>query len=217
MLSVRFGLAAAVLVAVMLARRAPWPRGRVLAGLVALGAVGYVGQSLAFFSALTLASASLVTVLLYLYPGLVVLLSRVAFGERLTARKAGALALAVVGTVLTVGPVGGGAALGVVLGVTVAVIYSVYIIGSAVVTPEAGALASATVVISSAAVVYAGLALATRPDYPTAWPGCSPVWASRSCRLSWPSGRSSRGCAGSAPPTRRRCRHWNRPSPSRWP
>lgn len=93
------------------------------------------------------------------------LLSRVAFGERLTARKAGALA--VVGTVLTVGLSAVSTALGVALGVTAAVIYNVYIVGSAVVTPEAGALASATVVISSAAVVHAGLALATRPDHPT--------------------------------------------------
>ncbi len=151
----------------MLVRRERWPRGRLLAGLVALGAVGYVGQSLAFFSALTMASASLVAVLLYLYPGLVVLLSRVAFGERLTARKGLALVLAVVGTVLTVGPVGGGAALGVVLGVTAALVYSVYIVSSAAITPRAGALPSATVVICSAATVYALLALLTRPDYPS--------------------------------------------------
>ena len=170
-LSIRFGIAAAVLTVVMVLRREQWPRGRLLAGLLALGGLCYVGQSLAFFTALTYASASLVAVLLYLYPGLVVLLSRVVLGERLTRAKIAALLLASVGTVLTVGPLGGGQVLGIVLGATSALVYSVYIISSARITPRAGALPSATVVICAAAAVYGVLALLTRPDYPSGLAG----------------------------------------------
>jgi len=57
----RNALAGAVLVGLMLAGRYAWPRGRILGGLVGLGGIGYVGQSLTFFSALTLASAGLVS------------------------------------------------------------------------------------------------------------------------------------------------------------
>src|SRR5579863_2489517 len=67
-LLLRFALAALVMVCVMIARKIPFPRGYVLLGLVLMGGVGYVGQSLAYFTALTVASAGLVALLLYLYP-----------------------------------------------------------------------------------------------------------------------------------------------------
>src|SRR5262249_44800545 len=55
LLFLRFTLAGMLLLALLVARRLPVPRGRVLAGLLLLGAVGRVGQGLTFFYALTLA------------------------------------------------------------------------------------------------------------------------------------------------------------------
>jgi uncharacterized membrane protein len=85
----RFGIAAVVMTSVMLVRRMPFPRGRVLLGLVLMGALGYSGVSLAYFTALTMASADLVALLLYLYPALVMVLSVVLLRERLSRIKVG--------------------------------------------------------------------------------------------------------------------------------
>ena len=64
LLLLRFGIAAVVMGALMLVRKEPFPRGRVLLGLVLMGAVGYAGVSLAYFLALTMVSAGLVSLLL---------------------------------------------------------------------------------------------------------------------------------------------------------
>ena len=83
----RFGIAAVVMTVIMLVRRMPFPRGRVLLGLVLMGALGYAGVSLAYFTALTMASAGLVALLLYLYPALVMVLSVIFWRERLSRVK----------------------------------------------------------------------------------------------------------------------------------
>ena len=114
-LLLRFVLAALMMVCVMIVRRIPFPRRHVLLGLVLMGAVGYVGQSLSYFTALTLASAGLVALLLYLYPAIVTLLSALILKERLTPLKLGAVLLALVGTALTIGPTGSGRTLGILL------------------------------------------------------------------------------------------------------
>ncbi|MGI8686545.1 MAG: DMT family transporter [Acidimicrobiales bacterium] len=97
-LFLRFAIAAPCMAVLLRLRGQPWPRGRVLAGLVAMGGIGYVGQSLSYFTALTLASASLVALLLYAYPAIVTVLSAVLFGVRLTPVRIGAPVLALAGT-----------------------------------------------------------------------------------------------------------------------
>ncbi len=159
LLYLRFSIATLCMVGLLRARRLALPRGRTLLWLVLLGALAYVGQSLAFFTALTLASAGLVALLLYLYPMIVTIVSVVLFKERLTRGKVGALGLAVVGTGLTIGPVEGGQPLGILLGVLAACIYAVYILVGSRVTPAAGAIPSSTIIIGSAALVYGGLML----------------------------------------------------------
>lgn len=156
-LLLRFAIAALMMVCVMMVRRTPFPRGPVLLGLVLMGAVGYVGQSLAYFTALTLTSAGLVALLLYLYPALVILLSALIFKERLTALKLGAVLLALVGTALTIHPTGSGAMLGILLGIASAVIYSIYILVGSRIMPQSGVISSSTTVMISAAIVYSGI------------------------------------------------------------
>jgi drug/metabolite transporter (DMT)-like permease len=176
-LFLRFLIAATVMIGIMRARRLPLPRGRTLLTLVLMGGVGYVGQSLAFFTALTMASAGLVALLLYLYPALVTALSVIFLGERLTAIKLGALLLALVGTALTIGPAEGGQPLGIALGLAAAVIYAVYILVGTRATARAGAIASSTVIMTAAAVVYAVLAAIQGPRLPATLIGWAAVLA----------------------------------------
>ena len=165
-LLLRFALAALVMVCVMIARRIPFPRGYVLLGLVLMGGVGYVGQSLAYFTALTLTSAGLVALLLYLYPAIVTLLSALIFKERLTPIKLGAVLLALAGTILTIRPTGSGSTLGILLGVASAIIYSIYILVGSRVMPQSGVISSSTVVMISAAIVYGGIVTVQGPAFP---------------------------------------------------
>lgn len=162
----RFALAGAVLAALMAATGRPWPRGRALAVAVGMGGLGYVGQSLCYFSALEHASAGLVALLLYAYPTIVCLLGALFLHERITARTAVLLAVSFAGIALTLGG-GRGSATGIALGLAAALFYSVYIVVGARELRGTDALASTTVVCLSA---FAVLALATGfrgPHFPS--------------------------------------------------
>jgi drug/metabolite transporter (DMT)-like permease len=177
LLVLRYSIAAVVMVAIMGARKTPLPRGRILLGLVLMGAVGYVGQSFAYFTALTMASAGLVALLLYLYPAIVTMLSALFFKERLTAAKVGALTLALVGTALTIGPAGSGRVAGILLAIAAAVIYSVYILVGSRIIPHASAIAASTTVITAAAVVYIGIVAVRGPTFPQTFSGWVDIFA----------------------------------------
>ena len=164
-LAVRFLLAAVVLLALARVRGEALPRGRTLAVLVALGGLGYVGMSLCYFFALERISAGLTALLLYFYPALVVLLGAVVLRDRPRPAALVCVALATVGTVLTIGPVEGGQALGVALGLGSALVYATYILVSSRVR-GVGPFATSAVVLSSGAVVLGVLAAATRPQLP---------------------------------------------------
>ena len=166
-LFLRFLIAAVCMSVLLRARRLQWPRGRTLLGLAALGGVGYVGQSAAYFTALTYAPASLVALLLYLYPAIVTLLAAALGSTALTKRRVVALVIALTGTALTVGPDLSGRPLGIALALAGAAIYSVYILVGNEITPRVGALQSSTVVMAAAAVVYGGVTLVARPSFPS--------------------------------------------------
>lgn len=173
MLFLRFALAGGALAVVMQWRAMPWPRGGNLLALVAMGGVGYLGQSFCYFAALQHASAGLTALLLYLYPAIVTVLSAVLARRRLSPLRLSAVAAALFGTGLAVGGSLEGSALGILLGVGAALIYSVYILVGERVTPAAGAMPSATVIMLSAALAYGGIVLWRGP----AFPGSLAAWA----------------------------------------
>jgi hypothetical protein len=74
-LAVRFAVAAGLLFVLARLRRERVPRDRRLPVLVGLGAIGYAGMSLCYFSSFQRLSAGLGALLLYFYPALVVVLS----------------------------------------------------------------------------------------------------------------------------------------------
>lgn len=178
LLIVRFSIAGALLVAVARRRRVRWPRGRALAAIIGMGALGYVGQSLCYFSALQHAQASLVALLLYLYPAFVTLLAAWWLGERLTRAKAVALALCVAGSALMVGG-GRGEPLGIALALGAAVVYSLYIVVGAKAARGVDPLATVAIICCAAAatLVVLALARATMFDAPPHWPRAASGWA----------------------------------------
>ncbi len=167
-LTLRFVFAGACMLVVMRVGRHRFPRGRTLVQLVLLGGVGYVVESLAYFYALTMASAGLVALLLYLYPAIVTVLAAVVLKQRLTPVRIGAVVVALVGTGLTIGEVGGGRPLGIVLGLGSAVSYAIYILLCSRVGPRAGAIPAATVIMLSAAAVLGVVTAVHGPALPTA-------------------------------------------------
>jgi len=150
----RFSIASIIMIPFIAVQKIPFPRGRFLLGLMLMGGIGYVGQSFCYFTALTMASAGLVAILLYLYPAIVVILSSLLFKERITGLKVSALILALTGTVLTIGLGGGGSLLGIALAMTAPFIYSAYILAGSKITKEVEILSSSTVVMISASFVF---------------------------------------------------------------
>jgi drug/metabolite transporter (DMT)-like permease len=176
LLFLRFGISA-VLIGLLLVLRGEFlPRGRSLALLIGMGAIGYFGQSFCFLTAIKYASAGLVALLLYLYPTFVVILSALFLKKRITRLKMAALGLATLGTALTVNPQGG-QWIGILLALSAAVIYAVYIIVGSVVMQNVSAVQSSTVIFASAGAVFGVLAAIQGPSWPTTSSGWLAVGA----------------------------------------
>lgn len=152
-LFLRFGASALFMSLILMIRKEFLPRGKVLAQLVGMGALGYVGQSFMYMNAINYASAGLVALLLYLYPFFVSILAAIFLHEKVGRIKVIALILALTGTALTVGPVSGQLA-GVLMAVTAAVIYSIYIIVGTHVMKHVSPVQSSMVIFASAGAVY---------------------------------------------------------------
>lgn len=177
LLFLRFVIAGGVMAAWMVAARRRWPRRRQLGWLVAMGGVGYVGQSLCFFLALDYASPGLVALLLYLYPFIVTLIGAIFLGESMTLLRAGAVLAALLGTGLTVGAGMAGSPLGIALGVGAALIYSGYILAGNHVLRDEDPFAAATVVMLAAAAVFGLGVVAEGPRFPASVAGWGCVLA----------------------------------------
>ena len=172
----RFALGAVLLALLAVARNARWPRGRTLLGVLAMGGVGYVGQSFLYFSALRYADASLVALLLYAFPFVVAVLAALFLHEKLDAGRVTALVVASAGLALTIGG-GRGEPLGVALGLGAAVVYAVYIVVGTRVLRGVDAIAASALICAAAAATFSGIAGArmlagTAPS----WPGSAAAW-----------------------------------------
>ncbi len=155
----RFALAALMLALIAWRSGVRRPTRRQTLALVALGGIGYVGQTFLYFTALKHASAGLVALLLYAFPFIVAVLAAVFLHERLGARRIAALLAASAGLALTIGG-GAGSALGVALGLGAAVVYSVYIVASTRVMRGVDPFVASSIVCAAAAVNYSLFALA---------------------------------------------------------
>ncbi len=169
-LLLRFGISASFMTVILLLRKEHFPRGKILGQLVGMGALGYVGQSFMYLTAINYASAGLVALLLYLYPFFVAILATIFLREKITRVKILALILALIGTALTVGPVSG-QLIGVLMAITAALIYSIYIIVGTNVMKHVTAVQSSTVIFASAGAVYGLLTLINGVQFPASSSG----------------------------------------------
>lgn len=170
-LFIRFSVSAVFMITVLILRKERFPRGRILAQLIGMGAIGYVGQSFLYLSSIKYASVGLIALLLYLYPMFVFILSTIFLREKVTVVKITALVLSIVGAGLTVDP-DGGQLLGVVMIIAAALVYSVYIVVGANVMKHVTAFQSSAVVFMSAGAVYGMLTFANGVHLPqsnTGW------------------------------------------------
>jgi drug/metabolite transporter (DMT)-like permease len=169
LLLLRFALSLALLWLILLLR-GRWKQaalilaqpGRALK-LLALGAI-FAGNSTAFFTALTYLHVAVVELLLYLYPGMVLVLAAIFLRERLTTLKVVALVLALAGSALTVGPPGsialpgvssGQVVLALVLASSTALFYAIYIVWGTRLTAGVPADVSGAVSMTGTALVFA--------------------------------------------------------------
>jgi drug/metabolite transporter (DMT)-like permease len=162
LLAVRFAGAAVILWTVVLIRgeRVRW--GRRTAGLAVMGLL-YVGQAATYFTSLKTVPAAVTSILLYLYPGVVMILAAILLGERLNRVRVGALVLAVVGVFTVVNPLGAHGTIdtaGLLFGLATAAIYATYILVGRVLLADVSPVVATAVIATTAGVVLAASATA---------------------------------------------------------
>ncbi len=165
-LFLRFFIAGIIMVGLMTVLRSPWPRGRDLYILIAMGALGYAGQSFCFFTALHYATAGLTGLLLYLHPSLVIIGSAMLGRRKLTLVKILLAAGSLFGLLLTVSDGLVGTAKGIAFGTGAALVYTVYILVGESVTARTGAIGAACVVMLSACSVFGAVMMFDGPCLP---------------------------------------------------
>ncbi|MCX6070746.1 MAG: DMT family transporter [Chloroflexi bacterium] len=163
-LSLRFGCAGVLLLIILGIQRgrAIFPERRLLLALFLLGALGYFSQASLYFLGLRRISASLSSVLLYVYPVFVALAVWIFEGRRPTRLEGLAMVLALAGVALTAGPLGGldeggPDPVGVLLILVGAVGYGAYIVVSNRYVHRAGPLVSTAWIAVGASLSF-GLA-----------------------------------------------------------
>jgi len=174
LLGLRFAVAAALLWAIVLRTGRALPSRRIVLAALALGGIGYATEAGAFFLALERIDASLASLLLYVYPALVVGGAIALRREEASTRRAFVCALAVLGAALVVGGAGTGAldALGVTLALGAAVTYAIYILVADGLSTRIDPFVFAALVTTGATVPYGVVSVATGPALPataTGW------------------------------------------------
>lgn len=154
LLFLRFLTAAVFMFALMFLKKLPLPSKREMLYFFLLGAIGYVGQSFCYFTALNYASSATVALLLYTYPALVMLGSATVFKEKITFGKVLSLCFALIGAFVIIGTDFSAAPVGILLAVLSAVFYSVYILISSRIVKEGQGVQSSAFIMLGATLVY---------------------------------------------------------------
>ncbi len=154
-LGIRFAVAAAVLGALLGIRGVPRPAPNVALRLLALGAIGYAGQSTLFYLSLQRGTAATSILLFYAYPALVCVIGWVVLRERRPCPRTWlALGLSAAGTALVAtaaGPVEIDP-LGVAFALTSALVFALYVLAGQRLARSVDAMTTAAVVAAGAAL-----------------------------------------------------------------
>jgi drug/metabolite transporter (DMT)-like permease len=169
----RFLIAAVLLNLYLWWRGYRYPRGKTLIILTTMGAILYAVQAFSYFTAVGLIGSSLTSILLYTYPAIVLLLSIALLKSRIQRVDIFALGLTTIGAILVIGlRFQNSDIIGIILGLTAAVVYSLYILIGTKAMQRIDPLVASTVIISSAAFVYTAYGLSIQleiPQAPTQW------------------------------------------------
>lgn len=153
----RFAIGWVFLRGIAFARHERFPVGRNRRKLIGLGSMGFVAQSICFFSSLQLIPGSLATILLYLYPAIVVCLLWLK-GRTIDRAKFLALGLSLIGCYFVVSPAieqsGGQAILGIALAIGAAIANAIYVVQGEAVLQEEEAIPAVAEMSRAAAIVY---------------------------------------------------------------
>lgn len=142
--------------------------------LLAMGAIGYCAQSLTYFLALRTLPASLVVLIAYIYPSLVVAAGWLFLHRSVSAKHLVALAATFVGLMMLVGGAHFQLAWALALAVGSPVIYTAYILVGERVMGSVPALAASAVIITGAAIAFCLLAAL---NHELAFPHSAGGWA----------------------------------------
>lgn len=173
LLGVRFAIAALLLAAVAAVTRPKPPRRRAVAGLLALGAIGYAFESALFFAALERAPAGVVGIVFYSFPLMTGAAAVVLGLERLRASLVAALVLGSAGVAVVFSVSATGLA-GPLLALAAAAAVAVYMLVAQVVTRGVDPVASGALTAAGAAAVLLAVAAASGTGVPAAalpWAG----------------------------------------------
>lgn len=152
----RFVIGAGLLWVYVLATRRPLPPAGRLRGLSLLGAL-YAADALAYLVGLQWVPAATASLVFFTYPAVVVLLGALLLGERLTLRRATALALTVGGCALTAGAgLHGGEPRGLALILLAVAFIAIFVVASHPIMRDLPALSSSATTLA----VTAGLSVA---------------------------------------------------------
>ena len=175
-LSLRFVLAAVGMWGLaLLLRQNPlrFPRPRLVA-LLGLGAIVYTGQSLAFFLALRTLPASLVVLIVYIYPSLVVLAGWLFLRRAVSGWHIVGLGASFLGLVLLVGGAQLQLGVGLVFAIAAPIIYTGYILIGEKVMSAVPAVGASAVIMSGAGAAFCVIGAFQGQ---LAWPASTAGWA----------------------------------------
>jgi drug/metabolite transporter (DMT)-like permease len=156
LLAVRFGVAAVILWGLALVRRERLWWGRRSIGLVVMGLL-YFGQAAAYFQSLRTVPAAVTSILLYVYPVIVVVFAALFLGEPVGRTRLIALALAVAGVFAVVDPLNAHGSIdtvGMLLGLATAAIYATYILAGRELLRDVPAVVATAGIATAAGIAF---------------------------------------------------------------
>jgi len=163
----RFLIAAILINIYIILKGYSYPRGKLLIMLFFMGAVLYSAQAFLYFSAVGLIGSSLTSILLYLYPSIVLFLSVILLKTRVYKQDILALILTTIGAILVVGiRFENINLLGIIFGISAALVYSVYIVVGTKAMQGTTPIVGTGVILFGASCIYVIYGLSTKITIP---------------------------------------------------
>ncbi len=163
----RFLLTAIILNIYAIYTNRSYPKGKLLFVLLFMGMFLYSTQAFSYFSAVSLIGSSLTSILLYLYPSIVLVLSLTLLKSKVYKLDIIALLLTTIGAILVIGiKFDNVNFLGLLFGIGAALIYSIYIIIGTKAMRGTNPLVATAIIMGGAAFVYLLYGLSVHVETP---------------------------------------------------